>query len=224
MQPLRLLLERPVLSELELVVEEQNSKTPTNYFIQGPYLMYDKPNKNKRQYSLVEMLNEVTRYHNEFIKQGRALGELNHPSDSPDVDLERACHNVIQLEQRDNNYFWGKSKILTTPSGLICRSLLSDGIKLGISSRALGRLVPRGDLNIVEGFRLLALDIVHEPSVNDAMLESIMENKQYIIDQGGKVVELACDSLQCKLSSLPKKDVEGYLIEAFNSFIQSLKG
>jgi len=224
MQPLRLLIEKPVISDLELIVEEQNLKNPASYFIQGPYLMYDKPNKNKRQYSLVEMLNEVGRYTKDFINQGRALGEVNHPSDSTEVDLTRACHNVIQLEQREPNYFWGKSKILSTPAGLICRSLLSDGIKLGISSRALGRLVPRGDLNLVEGFRLLALDVVHEPSVNDAMLESIMESRQYIIDQGGKIVELACDSLECKLNSIPKKDVENYLAESLKSFINSLKG
>jgi hypothetical protein len=224
MMPLRLLLEKPILSELELIVEEKNTKEPASYYITGPYLMADKPNKNHRQYSLVEMINEVDRYKREFINSNRALGEINHPSDSTEVDLTRACHSVIQLEQKDNNYFWGKSKILSTPSGVICRQLLQDGIKLGISSRALGRLVPRGEINLVEGLRILALDIVHEPSVSDAMLESIMENRQFIIDQGGKIVELACDSLECKLNALPKKDVDNYLVEAFASFINSLKG
>ena len=223
MQPLRLLLEKPVLSELELIVEEQNLKGPASYYITGPYLMYDKPNKNKRQYTQLEMVNEVARYDTEFIKQNRALGELNHPADSTEVDLKNACHTIVKLEQKDNNYFFGKSKILSTPSGLIVRTLLQDGIKLGISSRALGKLVPRGDINLVEGFRLLALDVVHEPSVSSAMLDSIMENKQYIIDHGGKVVELACDALECRLNALPKKDVEQHLAESFQMFINSLK-
>jgi hypothetical protein len=170
------------------------------------------------------MINEVGRYKREFIDLNRALGEINHPSDSTEVDLTRACHSVITLEQKDGNYFWGKSKILSTPSGVICRQLMQDGIKLGISSRALGRLVPRGDINLVEGLRLLALDIVHEPSVSDAMLDSIMENRQYIIDAGGRVVELACDSLECKLNALPKKEVDTYLAESFAAFIKSLKG
>lgn len=224
MQPLRLLLEKPVLNELELIVEEKNTKDPVNYYITGPYLMYDKPNKNKRQYTFNEMQHEVQRYTDDFINKNRALGELNHPSDSTEVDLTRACHSVIMLEQKDNNYYMGKSKILSTPMGIITRTLLQDGIKLGISSRALGRLIPRGDINLVEGFRLLALDVVHEPSVSDAMLESIMENRQFIIDQGGKVVELACDSLECKLNALPKKDVENYLAESIKAFIASLKG
>jgi hypothetical protein len=224
MQTYRLLLEKPVYEELEFIVEEKNTKEPSHYFLQGPYLMYDKPNKNKRQYAANEMISEVLRYTNEFISRNRALGELNHPKESTEVDLERACHMVVSLEQRDNNYFWGKSKILSTPSGVVVRQLLSDGCKLGISSRALGRLNPRGDVNLVEGFRLLALDLVHEPSVNDAMLDSIMENRQYIIQEGGRIVELACDSLECKLNSIPKKQVESYLAESLANFFKSLKG
>jgi len=219
-----MLLEKPITEGLEFIVEEQNTKEPANYFLQGPYLMYDKPNKNKRQYTQLEMTNEVARYKDEFVVRNRALGELNHPADSTEVDLSKACHMIVSLEQKDRNYFWGKSKILSTPSGVCVRQLLSDGCSLGISSRALGRLVPRGDINIVEGFRLLALDLVHEPSVSDAMLDSIMENRQYIIQEGGKIVELACDSLECRLNSIPKKDVNEYLAESFAKFFQSLKG
>ena len=219
-----MLCEKPICEELEFLVEEKNTKEPCNYYLQGLYLMADKANKNKRQYSLNEMTNEVNRYKNEFVTKNRALGELNHPADSTEVDLSRACHMVVSLEQKDNNYFWGKSKILSTPTGVVVRQLLSDGVKIGISSRALGRLVPRGDVNLVEGFRLLALDLVHEPSVNDAMLDSIMENRQYIIQEGGQIVELACDSLECKLNSIPKQNVENYLAEAFAEFFKSLKG
>ena len=223
MRPLRLLLDKPITSELEVIVEEKNIKEGSNYYISGPYLMFDKPNKNKRQYTFNEMTNEVRRYTDEFINKDRGLGELNHPKDSTEVDLERACHSVISLEQKDN-FYWGKSKILSTPIGLVTRSLLKDGIKLGISSRALGRLIPTGDVNLVEGFRLIAMDVVHEPSVDNAMLDSIMENRQFIIDNGGKIIELACDSLECKLNALPKKDVDSYLKESFNQFIQALKG
>lgn len=222
MQTYRMLCEHPVTESLELIVEEKNLKDPQNYYIQGPYLMADKPNKNRRQYSLTEMTNEVARYTTEFIKANRALGELNHPAESTEVDLTKACHMVVTLEQKDN-FFFGKSKILSTPSGVIVKQLLSDGCRLGISSRGLGKLISRGDINLVEGFKLLALDLVHEPSA-PALLDSILENRQYIIDQGGKIVELACDSLVCKVNSLPKKDVDNYLEEAFKSFIQSLKG
>ena len=224
MQTFRMIREKPICEGLEFIVEEKNSNAPANYYISGPYLMGGKPNKNHRVYNMLEMVNEVNRYNTEFIKQNRALGELNHPSDSTEVDLSKACHMIVQLEKKDENYFWGKSKILSTPSGVVCKQLLSDGVKLGISSRALGKLIPNGETNIVEGLRILALDVVHEPSVSEAMMESIMENRQYIIAEGGKIVELACDSLECRLNSLPKKHVEEHLTETFAQFFKALRG
>lgn len=219
-----MLREYPVTEALECIVEEKNLKESPSYYLQGYFLMASKPNKNRRVYNLTEMLNEVKNYSENFIKRSRALGELNHPQDSTEINLERACWNLCSLEQKDECYFYGKAKILSTPSGVVLQNLVKDGITLGASSRALGRIVPRGDTNLVEGFKLIAIDCVHEPSLDKAILDSIMENRQYIIDQGGKVVELACDSLACKMNSLPKKDVNEYLKEAFASFIQSLKG
>lgn len=222
MRPLNCLFEKPEFSELEILIEEDNKKAGQTIYISGPYLMAKAPNKNKRIYDLDEMISEVKRYTEEFIKTGRAIGELGHPKDSVEVDLERACHTVVTLEQK-GNLFYGKSKILSTPAGVITKQLLSDGVKLGISSRALGRLIPEGLNNKVQNLYLIALDLVHEPSVSKAMLESIMENRQFIITEGGKIVELACNSLECKLNSIPKKNVEDYLKESFASFIEELK-
>lgn len=224
MQPLKLLLEKPDFNnDLDVIIEEKNSKEDRNVYISGIYLMAEGVNRNNRKYKLDEMVNEVARYKKEFIDSGRSIGELNHPASSAEVDLKNACHMVMSLEQK-GNYFYGKSKILSTPSGAIVKSLLNDGVKLGISSRALGRLVPQSDVNLVEGFRLITLDLVHEPSVQSAMMESILENKQYIIDQGGKIVELACDGLECSIKNLPKKDVQKHIQESFITFINSLKG
>lgn len=223
MQPLKLLLEKPDYSnELDVIIEEKNAKEERNVYISGIYMMAEQPNKNGRKYNLTEMVNEVSRYKREFIDTGRAIGELCHPASSAEVDLKNACHMIISLEQK-GNYFVGKSKILSSPSGVIVKSLLSDGVKLGISSRALGRLVPHGDINLVEGLRLITLDLVHEPSVSSAVLESLLENKQYIIDQGGKIVELACNELECQIKNLPKKDVQKHIQESFVAFIKSLK-
>lgn len=222
-KPLKFLYEKPNFEhDLDVIIEEKNSKDERNVYISGIYMMANQVNKNKRQYDLNEMASEVSRYSNEFIKTGRALGEINHPQNSTDVDLKNACHLVVNLEQK-GNFFYGKSKILSTPSGAVVKALLQDGVKLGISSRALGRLVPQGDVNLVEGLRLIALDLVHEPSVSSAMLESVLENKQFIIGEGGKIVELQCNELECRLSNLPKKDVQNYIKESFMTFISSLK-
>merc|ERR1711998_404446 len=97
-------------------------------------------NRNKRIYPLDEMQRETKRYENLMVKTGRAMGELNHPT-TADVDLERACHLVTEMSQ-DGNVFYGKSKVLSTPTGLIVRSLINDGVRVGMSSRALGQLIP----------------------------------------------------------------------------------
>lgn len=222
MQPLKLLFEKPDFSDLEVLIEEDSKGASQNMYLKGPYLMASKPNKNKRIYDLSEMVSEVDRYKREFIQTGRALGEINHPLESVEVDLTRACHMVVELDQKDN-FFIGKSKILSTPSGVITKQLLKDGVKLGISSRSLGTLISEGEFNKVKNLRLLALDLVHEPSVSDAMLDSIMESRQFIIAEGGKIVELACNSLECKLNQLPKKNVEEHLQEAFKQFFSSLR-
>ena len=125
---LNLLVEKPALEDqFEYVVEESNRNAPSTLFIKGPYMMAEGVNKNKRLYPIDELRREVQRYTEEMITPGRAMGELNHPA-TADVDLERACHIVTEMYE-DNNVFYGKSKVLTTPCGLIVRSLINDGVK-----------------------------------------------------------------------------------------------
>jgi hypothetical protein len=223
MQLLKLIRETPITEDLEVIVEEKNKDEPRVVYIKGPYMLASKPNQNKRIYDLNEMVSEVGRYTTDFIKHSRALGELDHPANSTDVSLEKACHNIVSLEQNDNIFF-GKSRILSTPSGVVVKQLLMDGIKLGCSSRALGSLLSEGEYNKVKNFHLIAVDLVHQPSYASAILESINENRQYIISEGGKIVEIACNSLECRLNSLPKKDIENYMLESFKQFLNVLKG
>ena len=136
---LRLLVETPAPQEqFEYILEEKNSKEPGRLFIQGPYMMCETVNKNQRVYSRDDMSREVNRYIKEMVTTQRAMGELNHPT-SAEVNLERACHLVTSLKMEDN-YVMGKSQVLSTPMGKIVRSLINDGVKVGMSSRALGKL------------------------------------------------------------------------------------
>lgn len=210
-------------TELEYVFESQNIKGEQHHFLQGPMLMANSPNRNKRIYKLDEMVREVARYDHDYIKTNRACGELNHPKNATDINPANVCHMVTEMHQ-EGNMFYGKTKILSTPSGVIVKQLLSDGVKLGISSRALGSVVPQSDgTNLVENFHLICLDLVMEPSVGSAMLESVMESKQYIIDEGGRIVELGMAGLTKSLSTLPVKNKQQYIEEAFKKFFDSLK-
>jgi hypothetical protein len=215
-----LLVEEPTY-EVKYLIEEKNRNTPSILHIQGPFLMADAVNKNKRVYPLEEMVKEVNRYTDEMISTKRATGELNHPQ-SPEINLERVCHVVTELKQ-NGNIFEGKSKVLSTPMGQIVRSLIMDGVKLGVSSRALGRLEEdKNGTNRVADFRLVAVDVVADPSVPSAFVNGILESKQWILNENGEFAQIY-DRFEKSIGSLPKKQVDQYLKEQIILFINSLK-
>jgi hypothetical protein len=217
----RLIVETPTdNNDFEYIVEEKNANLPRNFFIKGPYMMAEGANRNKRIYSLQEMKNEVDRYTSEMIKLGRAMGELNHPT-TADVDLGRACHLVTELTQ-DGNVFYGKSKVLSTPTGLIVRSLIDDGVKVGMSTRGLGQLVAESNgINRVKDFRLVAIDCVADPSFPKAFVNGILESKQYVLNVDGSFEE-KYDMFERNISTLPLKNKDEYLRKAVLDFINKL--
>jgi hypothetical protein len=215
----KLLVEEPTY-EVKYLIEEQNRNAPSNMYIKGPFLMANEANRNKRVYPLEEMVREVSRYDKEMIKQNRATGELNHPQ-SPEINLERACHMVTELTQ-DGNIFTGKSKILSTPVGQVVRSLIMDGVKLGVSSRALGRVDSNKGVNMVSDFRLVAVDVVADPSVPTAFVNGILESKQWVLMDNGEF-EPVYENFERKISNLPKINKDQYLKEQIIIFINSLK-
>lgn len=217
----KLIVETPTdNNEFEYIVEEKNSNETRNFYIKGPYMMAEGVNRNKRVYSLDEMKNEVNRYTTEMIKTGRAMGELNHPS-TADVDLGRACHLVTELYQ-DGNVFYGKSKVLSTPTGLIVRSLINDGVKVGMSTRGLGQLVSESNgYNRVKDFRLVAVDCVADPSFSKAFVNGILESKQYVLNKDGSFEE-RYDNFENNIKTLPLKNKDEYLRKAIVEFISKL--
>lgn len=216
---LNLLVEKPIKEEFEYIYEEQNRNTPAALFIKGPYMMAEDVNKNNRRYPKDELDREVRRYSEEMIKTQRAMGELNHPT-SADVDLERACHLVTEM-YTDGNVYVGKSKVLSTPCGLIVKSLINDGVKVGMSSRALGTLEEGSKCNTVRNMRLIAVDCVADPSCPKAFVNGVLESKQFVVAEDGKFEELY-SKFENNISSLPKKDVDKFLREQILKFISRL--
>lgn len=215
----KLLVEKPDLSDFEYIVEEKNAKEPSKLYIQGPFMMASEKNRNNRVYDLEEMAKEVDRYTAEMINENRAMGELNHPT-TAEVDLERACHVVTELKQKDN-IFYGKSKVLSTPCGQIVKSLVMDGVKVGVSSRALGKLdeTPSG-ISQVKDMKLIAIDCVADPSFPKAFVNGILESKQWVLASDGKFEEIY-SKFENRVKNLPKKDLDNYLREQIISFIKN---
>ena len=217
----KLLVESPDPQEFEYIIEEKKRGDKPTLWIKGPYMMAEEVNRNKRVYSIGEMKEEVSRYTQDMIRGNRALGELNHPS-SAEVDLERACHMVTELNQ-DGNTFVGKSKVLSTPMGKIVESLISDGTRLGMSTRSLGMLDERNDgVSQVKNMRLVAVDCVADPSCADAFVNGILESRQWICNKDGSFCELY-DQFNEGLVTLPNKEKEGHIASQVSNFLNKLK-
>ena len=210
--------------ELDFLVEEKNSSEPQKYYITGPYMMADKANQNGRVYQLDEMTKEVGRYMTDMVKPRRAIGEMNHPQ-STEVNPVNACHLVTELKQ-NGNYFMGKSLILDTPMGQLLKSLVKDKIQMGISTRGLGNLAESSNGKTVSNFHLICLDVVHQPSVQNAMLESILESKEWLVGTDGRIIEIAQNAfsnLKEGLAKLPRHETDAFLKEHLMKFISALK-
>ena len=203
-------------------ITEANENGKKSLYITGPFLVYDKPNKNNRLYGKETLSKEVNRYNEEFIKTNRALGELGHP-DTPAINLERVSHKIVSLED-DGQAFIGKAMILETPYGQIVKSFIDSGVNLGVSSRGMGSLTQtREGYNLVQDdFRLAtAADIVADPSAPGAFVNGIMENKEWLFVEG-RFVEADIDSAKRQIRQASRKDIEQVALNLFENFIRKL--
>lgn len=128
-------------------------------------------NQNGRVYPREVLLRESTKYQENFIKERRALGELDHPESSV-VNLQNVSHNVTEMHW-DGDSLVGTVEVLPTPNGNILRELFRAGIRLGISSRGLGTVQKdiKENADVVsDDFELIAFDFVSNPSTRGAFM------------------------------------------------------
>ena len=212
---------REEIESVEFLVEQKNGKK--SMYIEGIFLQGDLQNRNGRMYPINVLRKEVSRYNENHIQKGRALGELGHP-DGPTVNLDRVSHKIVSLKESGSNFI-GKAKILGTPMGKIAASLVEEGVKLGVSSRGIGSLKPtREGVNVVgDDFMLsTAADIVADPSAPDAFVEGIMEGKEWIWD-GGVLRERAAAKAYREINTLvTQKQLDEKKLDVFNNFLNSL--
>ena len=192
-------------------------------FIEGIFLQGDITNRNGRMYPMETLSREVKRYSEAFINKGRALGELGHP-DGPTVNLDRVSHKIVSLTCEGSN-FRGKAQLLETPMGKIAKSLISEGVQLGVSSRGVGslRMSTEGHKIVGEDFMLAtAADIVADPSAPDAFVQGIMEGKEWVWE-GGILREQLATKTQKRINTLvDQRKLEEHKLNLFNEFLSNL--
>jgi hypothetical protein len=164
--------------QIQESLKENNGKL----VVKGVLQRADAKNQNGRIYPREVLVRESKKYSENFIKQSRALGELDHP-DSSVVNLTNVSHNITEMHFEGDNLL-GTVEILTTPSGNILRELFKNGIKLGISSRGMGSVeqVNEDDgkggqaLKVGDDFELIAFDFVSNPSTHGAFMYPMNES------------------------------------------------
>ena len=189
----------------------------------------DIKNRNGRIYPSATLESEMKRYQKDFIETKRALGELGHP-DGPQINGDRVSHLITDM-RREGNDFYGKAKILSTPMGEIVKSLLDEGVKIGVSTRGLGSVKAGRDgvMEVQKDFHLSTVDIVTDPSAPNAFVNGIMENVEYYYDiasgnwRAQEVIENIQEEVEKKVNRVVRTIDEATATRMFESFIRSLR-
>ena len=209
------------IESVEFIVEERNGKK--SMFIEGIFLQGDIANRNRRMYPMDTLRKEVARYDENFVQKGRALGELGHP-EGPTVNLDRVSHKIVSLKESGSN-FVGKAKLLDTPMGNIAKSLIGEGVRLGVSSRGMGSLrATKEGINVVESDFMLATaaDIVADPSAPDAFVDGIMEGRDWVME-GGIIREKLVEKTYKQINTLvDEKSLQENKLKLFQNFLSNL--
>lgn len=203
------------------VVITEGKNGSKKYFIEGVFLQGDLKNRNGRMYPVGLLEREVAKYDKDYIQSGRALGELGHP-EGPTINLDRASHLITSLQKEGTN-FVGKARLLETPMGKIAKSLLDEGVRLGVSSRGLGTLRESNGCKVVcDDFMLAtAADIVADPSAPDAFVNGIYEGREWIWNNGS-IHEQQIEAIKRRIDTAAQNQLEERKLSAFNQFLQSL--
>ena len=155
----------------------ETSQDGKNLFMQGIFVQGEKRNQNQRVYPVSEISKAVKAIQEKIESGFSVLGEADHPDDLQ-VNLDRVSH-MLEKMWMDGQDGYGRLKLLPTPMGNICKTLLDNGVKLGVSSRGSGNVTDSGN---VSDFEIQTVDIVANPSAPDAypdpLYEQIMNGKR----------------------------------------------
>ena len=210
---------RELSEEVKYITEDKEGKK--NLYIEGIFLQSEIQNRNGRIYPKEILQREVARYVKEAVDAGRAWGELGHP-DTPNINLDRVSHRIISLKQEGNNWI-GKAIVTNEGYGKTVRGLIDCGGQLGVSSRGMGSLKAMKESQMVQDDYYLATagDIVADPSAPDALVQGIMEQREWIWDNG-IIKEADVAKMRSNVMKASRKQLEEVTLRNFENFLKKL--
>lgn len=147
-----------------------NGKGGKDLYMKGIFIQGGVRNQNQRVYPVNEISSAVKSLKEKISAGYTVLGEADHPDDL-NINLDRVSHMIVDMDMNGNDGI-GKLKMLPTPMGNICKTLIESGVKLGVSSRGSGNVDHKGE---VEGFEIVTVDIVANPSAPEAFPDPLYE-------------------------------------------------
>lgn len=206
-KPLREIL-KP--NQADIVTESvDNGNGGKDLYMKGIFIQGNVRNQNQRVYPVNEISRAVQSIRDKISKEFSILGEADHPDDL-NINLDRVSHVIVDMNMNGNNGV-GKLKMLPTPMGNVCKTLLECGVKLGVSSRGSGDVDVNGN---VSNFEIITVDIVANPSAPDAYPSPIYEN--LMNHRRGNVIWDIAESVKCDTNA------QKYLQNEVINFIRDL--
>lgn len=164
------LREQLTYSQAQLVTEAKDENGNKSLYMEGIFVQGDKRNQNQRIYPVSEITKAVNSVQDKINSDITVLGEADHPEDL-NINLDRVSHKIESMWMNGSDGY-GKLKLLPTPMGNICKTLIESGCRIGVSSRGSGNVDDRG---MVSDFEIITVDIVANPSAPDAYPDPLYE-------------------------------------------------
>jgi len=157
--------------QAKIVLESEGEGDKKSLHLNGICIQGDIRNQNQRVYSSQEIGKAVKTLNEQIAGGYSVLGEVDHPQDLK-INLDRVSHMITKMWMDGPNGY-GKLKILPTPMGKLIETMLTSGVKLGVSSRGSGEVDNSGN---VQGFEIITVDVVAQPSAPGAYPTPVYEH------------------------------------------------
>jgi hypothetical protein len=210
----------------EKIVDLAEGGKRKDMYIEGVTLQAELKNKNGRVYPKAILGEAISKHVNDFMKYGRACGELNHPeTKSSEINPDRISHRFTEVRE-DSNNFITKALVLNTNHGKQVKNLIEGGVQLGISSRGFGDVKESGNAKVVQSLYLVSLgDIVTNPSAPQAFVNAVFESAEWIWHNGvlvGKDLSEDIDIYKEALEKSCQKDRDDVAIALFKEYFNTI--
>lgn len=200
---------------------KESLKTDGSFIVEGIIQRANSKNQNGRIYPKHVLEREFEKYLKGPVAERRALGELDHPESSV-INLKNVSHLFTNIWWNGDDV-WGRMEVLGegpkskgTPQGNILKSLFSEGITVGVSSRGMGSTKPLDEntVEVQEDFELLCVDCVSTPSTNGSFMKRVLKEGKEIqhnttYDETNRIImEILCNRIgfcPCDLDYLKEK-------------------